>query len=163
MNQNLDKLKVQSGIGLVSLVGYLFAVLFLIIAVNYRLNQTDMTANGDLMFRLVMLVYFVILTYKQVPVLATQQFLIDVMEQDKGSHEDKMEYIMLVFSVLFGFLLTGSLIFGTAGDPDRRGGSEYDSLTQPGEFWIAFLAGYFLFAFVSASYWYLRQRRLAGG
>lgn len=161
MNPHLHKVKTQYGIGLFSLVGYLLAVVFIVIALNYRINQTDMTANGDLAFRLLMLVYFLTVTYKLVPILARQQVVINVLEIDKGPHEDKIEYMFLFFSVLFGGLLLASLIVGTAAAPDRRGnGGEFDSLTQPTEYWLAFLAGYVLFIFLSAAYWHLRHRRL---
>ena len=162
MKPNLYKLNAQNGIGLISLVGYTFALLFIVVALNYRINQIDMTANGDLAFRIMMLIYFAIVTYKLVPIIAQQQFVIDVLEKDKGPHEDKIEYIMLFFSMVFGGLLTAALIVGTTAAPDRRGsGGEYDSLTQPGEYWFAFLASYVIFVFLSASYWYLRHRRLA--
>jgi hypothetical protein len=162
MKPNLYKLNAQNGIGLISLVGYTFALLFIVVALNYRINQIDMTANGDLAFRIMMLIYFAIVTYKLVPIIAQQQFVIDVLEKDKGPHEDKIEYIMLFFAMVFGGLLTAAPIVGTTAAPDRRGsGGEYDSLTQPGEYWFAFLASYVIFVFLSASYWYLRHRRLA--
>jgi hypothetical protein len=162
MKPNLYKLNAQNGIGLISLVGYTFALLFIVVALNYRINQIDMTANGDLAFRIMMLIYFAIVTYKLVPIIAQQQFVIDVLEKDKGPHEDKIEYIMLFFAMVFGGLLTAAPIVGTTAAPDRRGsGGEYDSLTQPGEYWFAFLASYVIFVFLSAPYWYLRHRRLA--
>lgn len=162
MRSQLHTANAQRGIGLISLVGYVSAVLFIVIALNYRINVTGITANGDLVFRLIMLVYFAIVTYKLVPVLSQQQWVIDVMEKDKGPHEDKIEYVMLFFVVLFSALMTGSLIVGTAAAPSRTGsGGDYNSLAQPGEFWFAILATYILLLFLSSAYWYLRQRRLS--
>lgn len=166
MGRYPHSLSYQNGIGLISLLGFTFALLFLLGAMQYRLNQTAMTPGGDLAFRLMMLVYFATVGYQLVPRLAgwlnKQPFVIEAFEKEKSPHDRKLEYFLMFLAAVFCVLLTLSLITGTIGDVNRYGSKgDYDALAQTTDYWTNVLAGYFVALFVSTTSWQMRLYRIS--
>ena len=144
------------------LISIITALAFLAGMLHFRITS-GFSASGDLVFRIVMLVYFIAVGVKLIPWFANWAGRQDFMQEGRDTTSEQAkkigEIVLLVASGTMVISGTVALLTGTMPEMDRYGSSdEYNSMSQTAEYWSNVLVGFMLIVFCVSAYLVIRDQ-----